>query len=89
MPRAYGALSVPGGAVELACALDPAAKTYTLTWREHGGPPVVEPQRSGFGLSVLTRMAPSAIQAESDLQFAPDGFCYRLTAPVAQIAMNG
>jgi two-component sensor histidine kinase len=85
----HGALSVPGGAVDLSCRLDPAAKTYTLTWREHGGPAVGEPARSGFGMSVLNRMAPAAIEGESDLQFAPEGFCYHLTAPVAQIVMNG
>ncbi len=60
-----------------------------MTWRESGGPAVLKPARVGFGSSVLNRMAPSAIQGESELVFAPEGVVYRLSAPVAQIVMNG
>ena len=48
-----------------------------------------QPERSGFGGTVLTRMAPLAIQGESGLEFTPEGLRYRLSAPVAEIAMNG
>jgi len=85
----YGALSGQSGAVALCFRLDPATNIYTLTWRERGGPAVVAPPRAGFGSTVLTRMAPMAIQGESELDYAPEGLAYRLSAPLAQIAMNG
>jgi PAS domain S-box-containing protein len=84
----HGALSAPGGSVELRFSLDRDGKFYTLTWRERGGPAVREPARSGFGGTVLTRMAPLAIQGESVLDFTPEGVRYRLSAPLAEIVMG-
>jgi PAS domain S-box-containing protein len=85
----FGALSDPAGKVDLRFQLDPATKIYTLTWRESGGPAVLKPARVGFGSSVLSRMAPLAIQGESALEFLAEGLAYRLSAPVAQIVMSG
>jgi hypothetical protein len=50
---------------------------------------VLKPARVGFGSSVLSRMAPLAIHGESALEFLAEGLAYRLSAPVAQIVMNG
>ncbi|HUO54460.1 MAG TPA: HWE histidine kinase domain-containing protein [Rhodoblastus sp.] len=83
----HGALSAPEGKVDLSFQLDRDGKLYTLTWRESGGPMVTAPERSGFGGTVLTRMAPLAIQGESALDFTPEGLRYRLSAPVAEIVM--
>ncbi len=85
----YGALSNGAGAIDLCFRLDREKKTYVLTWSEKGGPEVGTPPRAGFGSTVLTRMAPMAIQGESALHYPPEGLFYRLSAPVAQIAMNG
>jgi len=85
----FGALSDPAGKVDLRFQLDPATKIYTLTWTESGGPAVLKPARVGFGSSVLSRMAPLAIHGESALEFLTEGVAYRLSAPVAQIVMNG
>ena len=84
----HGALSAPGGKVDLSFQLDRDGKHYTLTWRESGGPAVRAPERSGFGGTVLTRMAPLAIQGECALDFTPDGLRYRLSAPLAEIVMG-
>ena len=85
----FGALSDPAGKVDLRFQLDPATRIYTLTWRESGGPAVLKPARVGFGSSVLSRMAPLAIHGESALEFLAEGVAYRLSAPAAQIVMNG
>ncbi len=83
----HGALSAPDGKVDLSFRLDRDGKYYTLTWRESGGPAVAAPEHSGFGGTVLTRMAPLAIQGESRLDFPPEGLRYRLSAPVEEVLM--
>jgi PAS domain S-box-containing protein len=85
----HGALSTPSGEVRLCFRLEPDQNFYILTWRETGGPTVTAPPREGFGSAVLTRMAPMAIEGESALDYAPEGLVYRLSAPLAQVAMNG
>jgi PAS domain S-box-containing protein len=85
----HGALSGPDGKVDLRFALDPATRIYSMSWRESGGPAVAPPERSGFGASVLTRMAPQSIEGEAALEFAPDGVIYRLSAPETAIVMRG
>jgi two-component sensor histidine kinase len=58
----YGALSVPGGQVEIAWApYEEGRRMYLrITWSEKGGPPVVVPQRRGFG----SRLIESGVAAE-------------------------
>ncbi len=85
----FGALSNGSGAVDLSFQLDRQKKAYVLTWRESGGPTVAKPPRIGFGNTVLTRMSPMAIQGECQIDYPPEGLFYRLSAPIAQIAMNG
>lgn len=65
----YGALSVPGGHVEVEwVATD---KTLVrLSWKEVGGPPVKAPTRKGFGSRLLTPQP--GIRAIA-LQFTPAG----------------
>jgi two-component sensor histidine kinase len=55
--RKHGALSSPFGRVELPWDLlpaDRAARKLAILWSEHDGPQVNEPQRKGFGLSLIT-----------------------------------
>jgi PAS domain S-box-containing protein len=85
----HGALSRPSGAVELCFRVEQQGKIFVMTWRERGGPAVAAPPRAGFGSAVLTRMAPLSIQGESAVDYAPEGLTYRLSAPLAQIVMNG
>ncbi|PLU65135.1 hypothetical protein BMJ21_21610, partial [Sinorhizobium medicae] len=47
----YGSLSNPEGHV--AVEWDDSDQQLTLTWRETGGPPVKEPQKDGFGLTLI------------------------------------
>jgi PAS domain S-box-containing protein len=67
----YGALSVPAGAVEVTWTLDD--DHVNLTWRERGGPPVVEPARKGFGSSVLRVIAAQGVGGETRLDYRPEG----------------
>jgi two-component sensor histidine kinase len=52
----HGALSWPGGRVEVRCCADPAGLSGGIEWTETGGPPVPgPPARQGFGTRLLER----------------------------------
>jgi two-component sensor histidine kinase len=65
----YGALSDPGGWVELRWG-EPAGGVVTLHWQENGGPTVVKPQRRGMGSRILSMQSPAAT---FDVAYPPDG----------------
>jgi two-component sensor histidine kinase len=75
----YGALSVPGGKVNIdwirQTATEPGESNLRLTWRESGGPPVVAPSKKGFGCFVLERVTINAL-GEGSLEFTPDGLVW-------------
>jgi two-component sensor histidine kinase len=74
----YGALSAPGGTVEIEWTWQPGAdgvKNLRLTWRERGGPPVTPPSHKGFGCFVLERVTVNAL-GEGSLEFNPDGLVW-------------
>ena len=65
----YGALSRPGGWVELSWG-EPQGRMLALHWQEHGGPPVARPERRGLGSRILSMRSPAAT---FQVDFAPDG----------------
>jgi two-component sensor histidine kinase len=70
----YGALSAPGGRVELRwrlAGLD--RRDLRLSWRESGGPPVSQPERRGFGASMIESNLAQALGGTAMLDFAPEG----------------
>ena len=84
----YGALSKADGRVEVVWNRDHAGngkETFTLSWTEHGGPPVAPPSRRGFGSTVISFMAMESLRAKVDLDFAVTGLCWRLQCPIAEV----
>ena len=78
----YGALSNETGIVTVDWTFDTAADPLmTLTWRESGGPAVVEPTRQGFGRVVMDRIAGRALGGKSAITFAPDGVVWVMDVP--------
>jgi PAS domain S-box-containing protein len=71
----YGALSAPGGHVELGWTLRRAGKDQRLTirWREVGGPAVSPPTRRGFGTRLIERALAADLNGEVVLEFPPEG----------------
>lgn len=57
-----------------------------LQWCERGGPPVTPPNRQGFGARVIDGMVRSALGAEVELHFRPEGLCWRLWVSLANLA---
>ena len=67
----YGALSRPGGKVEVQWEL--SADGLSLTWSEHGGPEVSHPTRSGFGTSIIESAVPYELLGSAKVTFARAG----------------
>ncbi|HWE99185.1 MAG TPA: CheR family methyltransferase [Caulobacteraceae bacterium] len=71
----YGALSNHEGRIELSWNVDDDLDDpgIRLVWREHGGPPVTEPPRRGFGLRLIESETAHTLGGRSEVQFQPDG----------------
>lgn len=81
----HGALSTPNGRVGVTWSLsaEPAPGRLDFVWREQDGPAVAPPTRRGFGFELITRGFARDVGGEAELDFAPDGVCFRLTAPLS------
>ena len=66
----YGALSNAGGTVSFRWTTDEGR--IVLTWIEAGGPPVIAPERAGFGSKLLTTAFP-AETGEASIDYASSG----------------
>jgi two-component sensor histidine kinase len=84
----YGALSVPGGAVQIVWRRLPAAEGegIEIIWSEKDGPRVREPERRGFGSLVIERNLSRSLDAEVDLTFPAEGVNCRMVIPLNQLS---
>ncbi len=73
----YGALSVPGGRVEIGWAVGDD-RTFSFEWVEIGGPPVAAPERRGFGSRLTERIISAIFSGEGRMGFEPTGLTFRL-----------
>jgi PAS domain S-box-containing protein len=80
----YGALSVPGGGVQVVWALESAdaAPVLRLTWTERDGPPVRVPTRHGFGARLLEKGLAGELSAQVDLTYASLGLICTMRLPI-------
>ena len=84
----HGALSVPGGGIEIdwmsrrSEAGEPA--TLQIDWTETGGPPAAAPARPGFGTRLIQRSVTRDLDGEVDLRFEPTGLRCRIRIPLQQ-----
>lgn len=76
----YGALSVPAGALEIEWRVT-AAGVLELAWRERGGPPVLTPERRGFGSTLIERTIPHELKGEAEIRYEPLGVTARFVIP--------
>ena len=80
----FGALSVPGGRVEIAWAVDDETQRLRLTWTEKGGPPVEAPTRRSFGTRMMGSLG-QQLNGKVDLAYEPTGFVYTLDVPLSSL----
>ena len=83
----YGALSNDRGrvAIEWQRVRDDASDRFVMTWVESAGPPVVAPERRGFGSTVTGKMVRMSLDGEVTADFAPQGFSWRLDCPLGNV----
>jgi PAS domain S-box-containing protein len=80
----YGALSTAGGRVEVKWSLEKGdPNIIVMTWRESGGPPVKEPERRGFG-TTLVLSAFRDKEAGVRLDYEPEGIVCHIRMPLRQ-----
>ncbi len=81
----FGALSVPGGRVEIAWEIEEASRRLKLKWNETGGPPVQAPSRKSFGTRLIRTLG-QQLKGEVELTYSPTGFAFELDVPMSSLA---
>jgi two-component system, chemotaxis family, CheB/CheR fusion protein len=84
----YGALSRPGGSVNLRWSVETRnnQRMMTVSWTERGGPPVQRPAASGFGGTLIEKSVPSATVRR---EFRPDGMVCKMEIPLVEALDSG
>lgn len=80
----FGALSVPGGSVDIAWNVDEEKRQLKLTWSEKGGPPVSAPSRKSFGTRLIGSLG-QQLKGQVKLDYARTGFVYALDVPMTSL----
>ena len=84
----YGALSTDTGRVDISWGTT-HGDTFTMSWTEREGPPVLAPQRRGFGTIVMEEMAERSVVGTVDLDYAASGVTWCLRCPIANAVEPG
>lgn len=82
----YGALSVPGGRVDVTWRVGEreAKPQIHVTWRESGVKLQGQPARRGFGSDLIENLVPYELGGMGRLQFATDGLTCTLKLPLSE-----
>ncbi len=75
----YGALSKPGGSLEISWQIDEAAN-LSLYWNESGGPEITAPKRIGFGVGAIDGVI-RTLSGRIDRQWRKEGLVCELSFP--------
>lgn len=87
----YGALSLPGGTVQIDWSIEREKEElpeFRWSWRESGGPPVVEPTRKGFGSRLISRVLPNDFGGSFSIQYQPQGISCNLVTAAAHVGLD-
>ena len=84
----YGALSNTAGVVEIewSVTLVNESRSFSFRWQEHGGPPVMAPDRKGFGSTVLEVVMAEYVTEPPRIEFSTSGLSYALTGSLDAVA---
>ncbi|MDB5571495.1 MAG: histidine kinase [Hyphomicrobiales bacterium] len=82
----YGSLSHEGGRLIVTWTVEsqPGQKRLRIVWRECDGPPVVPPERSGFGSRLLESVIGGQLRGQVEMHFEPKGLVATIEALLDQ-----
>ena len=80
----YGALSAPGGHVDIDWSVT-GGERLDIFWTERGGPSVRPPERRGFGSRIIEMALPNELGGQVDVDYHPEGLHCRIQAPLAAL----
>lgn len=87
----YGALSTPTGRIEVRWQPvrdDGGVMRLCIEWEEQGGPPVVRPERRGFGSRLIEGGVAAELGGRVRLDFAPEGLRCIFDIPWEAVAVG-
>lgn len=86
----YGALSTPGATLDVRWRLisDRTGELrLVFEWIERGGPPVLPPQRRGFG-SIVIESSARTLGGAAQLNYGPEGLYCTIDMPAARVRVR-
>ncbi|MEM9755112.1 MAG: HWE histidine kinase domain-containing protein [Pseudomonadota bacterium] len=81
----HGALSEPGGRVEVTWSLDKDG-SLSLVWAEHCAQDLTPPMRRGFGMAIIEDSIPYELGGTAEITFGARGILARFVIPGAHIS---
>ncbi len=88
----YGALSVPGGRIEIQWHSfhreDDGRPLLRIVWAEQGGPPVTGQRERGFGSKLIEGSIAAELGGRASLAFEPKGLRCEIDIPLAAAAIH-
>lgn len=78
--RKYGALSKPGGSIDIQWQYD-SQKQLTLQWVERGGPPIKHTPQPGFGITLIKGFIEYELAGQVEFNYDPLGFECHISIP--------
>ena len=80
----HGALLVPHGRVRIDWERQRGGG-LVMAWTERGGPPAQPPESQGFGNRLIVELPRGKLRGEVAVDYAPEGFSWRLDAPAEKV----
>ncbi len=84
----YGALKSRTGRVDIRWNVKGNSRSeryLEMSWTEKDGPPIVPPQRSGFGSTVIERLLMQSLGGKVVVEYPSEGLRWRFRAPLSNI----
>jgi PAS domain S-box-containing protein len=82
----HGALSSPGGKIDLHWQLQ--GEALTLRWRENGGPRIAEPSSRSFGLKVIAASIEQQLGGKAAFEWNPKGLRCEFSIPRSELTKS-
>ena len=79
----YGALSTAEGRVVLLWEADTRAQRLRLKWMEYGGPSIVAPSKTGFGMRMIQQALAADLKGDVRVTYPATGLVCEIDAPLS------